>query len=50
MRQEACEAAELLALDLAALGHGMADRQERLSQHIKASLYSRWFWRAGWLL
>ena len=41
MRQRARLAAWLLALDLAALCQGNADRQACLSQHISASLHRR---------
>ncbi|KAA8584041.1 hypothetical protein FQN60_015249 [Etheostoma spectabile] len=40
MRQKARLAAWMLALDLAALCQGNADRQARLSQHISASLHN----------
>ena len=47
MRQKARLAAWLLALDLAALYQGHADRQERLSQHISASSHNPEPCRAG---
>lgn len=49
MRQKARLAAWLLALDLAALCQGNADRQARLSQHISASLRNPEPCRAGQL-
>ena len=47
MRQKARLAAWLLALDLAALCQGNADRQARLSQHISASVHNPGSCRAG---
>lgn len=47
MRQKARLAAWLLALDLAALCQGNADRQARLSQHISASSHNPGPCRAG---